>query len=136
MTLEQTAQAIGRSIGAACRYAPAFVQLYVYAYAAVSPQDDKLESLVLPEVNGQWMQAFLTEMASRYPQEHIWDELREKHFLNETFDSLDLLDEHLVESLRVLQGQNDTVKGIAGWEWIIDVLLGVVVTRCCCMRSA
>ena len=30
---------------------------YVYAYAAVSPQDGKLDSLVLPEVNGQWMQA-------------------------------------------------------------------------------
>jgi transposase len=134
---------------------------YVYAYAAVSPQDGKLDSLVLPEVNGQWMQEFIVEVASRYPkenivmvvdgagwhkskrfalpanlkllflppyspelnpQEHIWDELREKHFHNKTFDSLDLLEDHLVESLRVLEEQNDTVKGIAGWEWIMDAI--------------
>ena len=44
---------------------------YIYAYAAVSPQDGKLDCLVLPEVNGQWMQAFLTEVASRYPQDNI-----------------------------------------------------------------
>lgn len=41
---------------------------YVYAYVAVSPQDGKLDSLVLPEVNGPCMQVFLTELASRYPQ--------------------------------------------------------------------
>jgi transposase len=134
---------------------------YVYAYAAVSPQDGKLDSLVLPEVNGQWMQEFIVEVASRYPkenivmvvdgagwhkskrfalpanlkllflppyspelnpQEHIWDELREKHFHNKTFDSLDLLEDHLVESLRVLEGQNDSIKGIVGWEWVIDAI--------------
>jgi transposase len=134
---------------------------YVYAYAAVSPQDGKLDSLVLPEVNGQWMQEFLTEVASRYPQEnivmvldgagwhksksfampanlrllflppyspelnpqeHIWDELREKCFHNKTFDSLDLLEDHLVESLRVLEMQADTVKGIVHWDWIINAI--------------
>ena len=35
------------------------------------------------------------------PQEHIWDELREKSFHNKTFASLDLLEDHLVEALRV-----------------------------------
>jgi transposase len=134
---------------------------YIYAYAAVSPQDGKLDSLVLPEVNGQWMQEFLTEVAGRYPQEnivmvldgagwhksksfampvnlkllflppyspelnpqeHIWDELREKCFQNKTFDSLDLLEDHLVESLRVLETQADTVKGIAHWDWIINAI--------------
>ena len=134
---------------------------YVYAYAAVSPQDGKLDSLVLPEVNGQWMQEFITEVAGRYPsenivmvvdgagwhksksfqmpanlkllflppyspelnpQEHIWDELREKCFHNKTFDSLDLLEDHLVESLKDLETQNVTVKSIAGWEWIINAI--------------
>jgi transposase len=134
---------------------------YVYAYAAVSPQDGKLDSLVLPEVNGQWMQEFVSEVASRYPnenivmvvdgagwhkskrfampanlkllflppyspelnpQEHIWDELREKCFHNKTFDSLELLEDHLVESLKVLETQTDTIKSIAGWEWIINAI--------------
>jgi transposase len=134
---------------------------YVYAYAAVSPLDGKLDSLVLPEVNGQWMNEFLVEIASRYPdenivmvvdgagwhkskrfampvnlkllflppyspelnpQEHIWEELREKSFYNMTFDTLDLLEDHLVESLKALETQRDLMKSIAGWDWIIDAV--------------
>ena len=132
---------------------------YVYAYAAVSPQDGKLDSLVLPEVNGQWMQAFLTEVAGRYPaenivmvvdgarwhrsktfdmpgnlkllflpayspelnpQEHIWDELREKSFHNKTFASLELLEDHLAQSLKVMETQYETIKSVVAWDWIVD----------------
>uniref|UniRef100_UPI00187264F1 transposase n=1 Tax=Acidithiobacillus thiooxidans TaxID=930 RepID=UPI00187264F1 len=89
------------------------------AYAAVSPQDGRMDSLVLPEVSSKCMQIFLNEVAQRYPdenilmimdgagwhkshhlqlpenlrllflppyspelnpQEHLWDELREKYF--------------------------------------------------------
>ena len=34
------------------------------------------------------------------PVEHLWDELREKHFHNRVFDSLDALEDHLVTALR------------------------------------
>ncbi len=134
---------------------------YVYAYAAVSPQDGKLDSLVLPEVNGDCMQVFLTEVASRYPsenivmvvdgagwhkkkdfamphnlallflprysaelnpQEHIWDELREKCFHNKTFDTLDALEDHLVDSLRDMETQHDTVRSIVAWDWIVHAI--------------
>lgn len=134
---------------------------YVYTYGAVSPMDGKFDSLVLPEVNGDWMQLFLTEIASRYPsenivmvvdgagwhkrktfdipanlkllflppyapelnpQEHIWDELREKYFHNKTFDSLPLLEDHLVESLRVLETQHEIIQSITKWDWIIDAV--------------
>ena len=44
---------------------------YVYAYAAVSPQDGKLDSLVLPEVSGHCMEIFIHEVADRYPTENI-----------------------------------------------------------------
>ena len=40
------------------------------------------------------------------PQEHIWDELREKSFCNKTFASLDLLEDHLVEALGVMETQH------------------------------
>jgi hypothetical protein len=33
-----------------------------------------------------------------------------------------LLEDHLVESLRVLETQTDTVKGIARWDWIINAI--------------
>jgi transposase len=42
-----------------------------YAYAAVSPLDGQLDSLILPHVNGQCMQVFLDEVAARYPRERI-----------------------------------------------------------------
>lgn len=44
---------------------------YTYAYAAVSPQDGRMDSLVLPEVSGRCMQIFLDEVAQRYPGDNI-----------------------------------------------------------------
>jgi len=46
-------------------------QEYTYAYAAVSPSDGRLDSLILPHVNGACMHLFLEEVASRYPDERI-----------------------------------------------------------------
>ena len=43
---------------------------YTYAYGAVSPMDGKFDSLVLPH-NTECMQLFITEIASRYPQQNI-----------------------------------------------------------------
>ena len=54
------------------------------------------------------------------PQEHIWDELREKWFHNRVFDSLQALEVQLVTGLRALEANPALVKSIAGWEWIID----------------
>jgi transposase len=39
---------------------------YSYAYAAVSPHDGALVSLVLPEVNAELMSLFLAEVSRRY----------------------------------------------------------------------
>ncbi len=132
---------------------------YTYAYGAVSPLDGKFDSLVLPQVNGQWMQVFINEMACRYaheniimvvdgagwhkskalqlpenlrlhflppyspelnPQEHLWDELREKHFHNRAFDSMDVLEDELIAGLRALEDDSQRVISIAGWAWIIN----------------
>jgi hypothetical protein len=35
---------------------------------------------------------------------------------------LDLLEDHLVESLKALETQHDLMKSIAGWDWIIDAV--------------
>ena len=132
-------------------------QQYTYAYGAISPVDGRFDSLVLPQVNGECMQMFIDEMASRYPkenivmvldgagwhktaftlaanlrlhflppyspelnpQEHIWDELREKWFHNRVFDSLDKLEDQLVEGLLHLEQHPEIGQSIAGWEWII-----------------
>jgi len=54
------------------------------------------------------------------PQEHLWDELREKHFHNRVFDSLGALEDHLVSALHNLENVPDRVKSITGWNWIIN----------------
>jgi transposase len=46
-------------------------QEYTYAYAAVDVASGKMDSLILPHVNGACMQIFLDEVASRHPQERI-----------------------------------------------------------------
>jgi len=134
---------------------------YTYAYGAVSPQDGRLDSLVLPHVNGECMHLFLTEIAQRYPtenlvmvldgagwhhsgafelpanlrllflppyspelnpQEHIWDELREKFFHNRTFESLDALEDQLVSGLQTLEADLPRVRKIVAWDWIINAI--------------
>ena len=54
------------------------------------------------------------------PQEHIWDELREKYFHNQAFDSLDALEEQLIAGLRHLEQHPELVKSITAWDWIIN----------------
>lgn len=46
-------------------------QEYTYAYAAVSPADGILDTLILPHVNTVCMQIFLDEVATRHPEDRI-----------------------------------------------------------------
>jgi len=41
------------------------------------------------------------------PVEHVWDELREKHFHNLIFDRLDGLEDRLEDSLRTPENDPD-----------------------------
>ena len=47
------------------------VREYTYAFAAISPHDGTLDSLILPEVNAEAMTFFLTEVADRHPNDFI-----------------------------------------------------------------
>lgn len=44
---------------------------YLYAFAAISPHDGTLDSLILPWVNAQMMSEFLAEVAARHADEFI-----------------------------------------------------------------
>jgi transposase len=46
-------------------------QEYTHAYAAISVSDDHMDSLILPHVNGEYMQVFLDEMAARHLNDRI-----------------------------------------------------------------
>lgn len=47
------------------------VREYTYAYAAVSPLDGALDSLILPDVDADSMSLFLSEVSERHPDEMI-----------------------------------------------------------------
>lgn len=56
------------------------------------------------------------------PVEHLWDELREKHFHNRVFDSLDAVEDHLVVSLHELELDQPRIRSITAWQWIITAV--------------
>ena len=138
----------------------AVVREFTYAYAAVSPSDGVLDSLVLPEASTRCMNLFLQEVSARHPTEHIlmvldgagwhraghlhlpanlsllflppyspelnpvehlWDELREKHFHNDVFRSLSAVEDRLVDALAQLERSPELVRSITGWPWIIGL---------------
>jgi transposase len=47
------------------------IREYTYAYAAVSPHDGVMDSLILPEVNASLMSLFLKEVGRRHRDEFI-----------------------------------------------------------------
>jgi transposase len=138
------------------------IREYTYAYAAVSPADGVMDSLILPEVNTKVFALFLEEVAVRHasefvimfvdgaawhttkglalpdnlclsflppyspelnPAEHLWDCIRENWFPNKTFNSLDAVEDTLVEALLSLEMDNARVQSLTGFKWIIDNIL-------------
>jgi transposase len=136
-----------------------FVREYTYAFAAVSPLDGVLDSLILPEVNAKAMSFFLAEVSSRHPEdyilmfmdragwhrakdlvvpehmrlewlppyspqcnpvEHLWDEIREKHFCNRVFHSLDAVEATLCTALAYLEESHHIIASLTGYNWIVS----------------
>ena len=56
------------------------------------------------------------------PIEHIWDEIWEKWFANEVFNSLDAMEDRLVEALVALENDKELVASTTGFEWVINRL--------------
>lgn len=53
------------------------------------------------------------------PVEHVWDEIREKWFTNEVFNSLEAVEDRLVEALVALENDRELVASATGFDWII-----------------
>lgn len=138
------------------------VREYTYVYAAASPHDGSMVSLILPVANTEAMSIFLAEVASRYPDEkilmvmdqaswhrahelvipenvkltwlppyspqcnpveNIWDEIREKWFPNKVFQSLDAVEDTLIDALVTLENDQKRIQGITGFDWIVSACL-------------
>lgn len=56
------------------------------------------------------------------PQEHVWDEIREKFFHNRAFHSLQALESQLCQALNQLESEPFRLRSITAWDWIIHSL--------------
>lgn len=54
------------------------------------------------------------------PVEHVWEEVREKFFKNYVFNSMDAVEEKLIEALCHLENNPELVKSITGFKWIVN----------------
>lgn len=54
------------------------------------------------------------------PSENMWDEIKEKDFMNKSFESMQHLEEHLALSLLKYEASPKTVQSITGWQWILQ----------------
>ena len=57
------------------------------------------------------------------PAEHLWEEIREKWFTNLVFDSLTAIENHLAEALRTLELNQDKIRSLTSFDWIINCFL-------------
>jgi hypothetical protein len=53
--------------------------------------------------------------------EHLWDEIREKWFENKVFNSLEAVEDILVEALATLKNDKKKVLGLTAFEWIVNI---------------
>jgi hypothetical protein len=57
------------------------------------------------------------------PQEHVWDELREKEFPNRVFSHLDAVIRQLHQGLPRLAADQERLRSLTAWPWIISLNL-------------
>jgi len=57
--------------------------------------------------------------------ENLRDEIREKWYPNQAFQSLQAVEVTLVETLVALKNDNERVQSITGFDWVISVSLKV-----------
>ena len=57
------------------------------------------------------------------PQEHLWDELREKEFPNRVFADMAGVLRQLEQGLPRLAADTDRVRSITAWPWIVNLCL-------------
>jgi len=56
------------------------------------------------------------------PVEHLWDEIREKHFANRVFDSMGAVIAQAMRSLKDWELSPAAVRSLTGWPWILSCL--------------
>lgn len=53
------------------------------------------------------------------PSENMWDHIREKHFENLVFESMEAVEERLCVAANAVENSPEIVRSITAWKWII-----------------
>jgi len=56
------------------------------------------------------------------PIENLWKVIRQRFFPNLDFDSMDDLEENLIDALLLIEDSPDLVKSATGYQWLLDIL--------------
>lgn len=54
------------------------------------------------------------------PQEHVWDELREKEFPNRVFNDLSSVEQQLIKGLARMSADTKGLSSLTAWPWIVS----------------
>lgn len=60
------------------------------------------------------------------PQEHVWDELREKEFPNRVFNELFAVTRQLEQGLSRMSAQKEGLRSLTAWPWIVSLILNAL----------
>lgn len=81
----------------------------------------KAKELVVPEnIRLIALPAYSPELN---PQEHVWEEVREKAFPNMVLEQMALVVERLKEGMGSLAADTERLRGITAWPWIVSLNL-------------
>ena len=76
----------------------------------------KAKQLVIPDnIRLLALPAYAPELN---PQEHVWDELREKEFPNRVFNHMDGVIQQLEQGLPRLAADSKSLRSLTAWPWI------------------
>jgi transposase len=75
------------------------------------------KDLTVPQnITLHWLPPYSPELN---PVEHLWDEIREKWFLNRYFNSLESVEDQLMQALKTLMENPKLVESICLFNWMI-----------------
>ena len=57
------------------------------------------------------------------PVEHVWEHIRENGFRNKAFNSIEAVEDQLMQSLKALENDPASVAGMTGFTWIVSMNL-------------
>lgn len=117
MSREMNASRMGQFLGQVSQAHPNEFMIMVVDGAS----SHKSKDLVIPEnIRLLPLPSYSPELN---PQEHVWDELREKEFPNRVFEHLDAVTLQLEHGLKRLANDTNGLRSLTNWPWIDNLIL-------------